>query len=284
MPKPLRRALRRAIDRTLDYAAGRQELKDRTSPAVKIQLRNLWMTYRSMVEHGVALPSIWDTGFGVFSEYDEDGVILFLLSVSNGSRSFVDIGAGNGVHASNCANLAFNFGYHGLFIDAHEGRIAQGESIYAAHGDTRRYPPKFVTAFVKAETVNDLISAAGFGGDVDVLSIDIDGNDYWIWNAISAVSARLVVIETRVECGLKDVVAPYEENYTFRKSNPGGPMGASPVAMTRLAARLGYRLVGANRLGFNLIYLRNDVAPNLIAGIDTREALWHPRNRSFVQP
>ncbi|CAN5248333.1 hypothetical protein BH24GEM2_BH24GEM2_01700 [soil metagenome] len=53
--------------------------------------------------------------------------------------------------------------------------------------------------------------------------------------------------------------------------------------MSRLAARLGYRLVGAKRLAFNLVYLGNDVVSDLIAGIDTSEVLWHPRNQPFIQ-
>lgn len=235
-----------------------------------------------MVERGES-PSVWDTGLRVFSEYDEDGVILYLLSVVGASsRSFVDIGAGNGIHASNCANLAFNLGFHGAFIDADESGIANGRAVYANHPDTQRYPPRFVNAFVKKETINDTIREAGFEGEIDLLSIDIDGNDYWIWDAIDCVRPRIVIVETHVEYGLEEVLAPYDENYVWHRAPPDSPIGASPASMTKLAQRLGYRLVGGNRLGFNAIYLRDDLAPDLIPSIGVRELLWHDRNQQFL--
>jgi hypothetical protein len=276
--------VRGAFDRALEYAGSRTAIRHQTSAAIKIQLRNLWMSYHSMARGGVALPSIWDTGFRVFSEYDEDGLLLFLLAAAgSGSRTFVDIGAGDGVHASNCANLSFNLGFHGLFVDAREQSIAAGRAMYTSHSDTRRYPPKFSQAFVTAGTINDVVRSAGIEGDIDVLSIDIDGNDYWIWKAVTVVSPRIVIIETRVEYGLEDIVAPYDESFVWHRAAEGAPTGASPVAMSRLASELGYRLVGANRLGFNAVYLRNDVAPELIPAITVSETLWHQRNRPFLE-
>ena len=116
---------------------------------------------------------------------------------------------------------------------------------------------------MKTSNVDDAIRGAGIEGEIDVLSIDIDGNDYWIWEAIEAVDPRIVVIETHAEYGLEDVLAPYDEDLVWANAEPGAPFGASPGAMTALAERLGYRLVGANRRGFNAFYLRNDLAPEL---------------------
>jgi hypothetical protein len=280
---PAKRLVRATIGQTLDYVSARQDLAQKTSPSLKVGLRTLQMNYRSMAERGEPLPSVWDTGFRVFSEYDEDGVILFLLSVVGAeSRRFVDIGAGNGIHASNCANLAFNLGFHGLLIDADDASIAYGRTVYADHRDTRRYPPQFVKAFVKTDTVNLTLRDAGFEGDIDVLSIDIDGNDYWIWDAIECISPRLVVIEIHDEYGLEEVLAPYEENYVWRRAPAGSPIGASPASMTKLAAKLGYRLVGANRLGFNAVYLRDDLAPGVIRTIEVRELLRRDRTPRTV--
>jgi hypothetical protein len=276
-----RTRFRRVAGAVLARLDERRELAEKTSPALKVGLRTLQTTYRSAAERGEPLPSVWDTGFRVFSEYDEDGVIFFLLSVLGpGSRRFVDIGAGDGIHASNCANLAFNLGFHGLFVDADSDRIDEGRAVYARHRDTRRYPPRFVDAFVKTATVDGLLRDAGFVGDVDVLSIDIDGNDYWIWEAMKSISPRIVMIETHDEYGLADVLAPYDEDFVCRRDRPNETVGASPAAMTKLATRLGYRLVGANRLGFNAFYLRNDLAPELVPQIDVADLLWHDRHRT----
>jgi hypothetical protein len=123
--------------------------------------------------------------------------------------------------------------------------------------------------------VNDVIRDAGFEGDVDVLSIDIDGNDYWIWEALDVITPRIVVIETQVERGLEEWVAPYDE--TFRWSD-GAEGGASLTAMDALARRLGYRLVGANRFGFNVFFVRSDVATAL-PELAPADLLRHRRNR-----
>ncbi len=273
-PKQLGRSL---LERTLDHADARRRLDAATAPATKIAQRSLFLDYRRLAQTGGPLPSVWETGFRVFSQFDEDGVILFLLAVAGlGPRRFVDIGASDGITASNTANLALNLGFHGLFIDARETEIERGRRFYAEHPDTRERPPPFVCAFVTTENVNDLVRGAGFEGDVDVLSIDVDGNDYWIFEALECVRPRLVCVETHTEYGLEDVVAPYDPQFDWRRAPPGAPIGASPTAMTRLAERLGYRLVGANLYGFNTIYLRRDLVPaDVLPTVSVEELFSH---------
>jgi hypothetical protein len=231
-----------------------------TSPATKIALRELLLEYRSAVSERRPLPPLRDTGFRVFSQADEDGILLFLLAATGADTGrFVDIGAGDCVTANNCANLAFNLGFHGLFVDAHEGRIAAGRELYARHPDTSTYPPRTVHALVTPENVDTIVRDAALDGGIDVLSIDVDGNDYWIWEAVTAATPAIVVIETHTEYRLHDLLAPYRAP-TGEPPRADEPVGASPVAMTRLAERLGYRLVGGNRFGFNAFYLRSGLA------------------------
>ena len=252
---------RRAVERVLDLADERRRLDDRTSPATKIAQRALFLEYRRRVGAGEALPSVWETGFRVFSQFDEDGVVLFLLGAAGlGTRRFVDLGAGDGTTSSNCANLALNLGFHGVFVDARGREVERGRRFYSAHPDTRERPPVFVEAFLTRENVDEVVTRAGIEGDVDLLSIDVDGNDYWLWEALSCVSPRFVVVETHTELGLEDHVMPYDQAFDWRTAPPGTKIGASPVAMTALAGRLGYRLVGANAYGFNAFYARRDVA------------------------
>ena len=71
-----------------------------------------------------------------------------------------------------------------------------------------------------AENINQLVSEAGLSGEIDVLSIDIDGNDYWIWNSLEAVQANVVIIETHVEFGMRNIVVPYDPNYFFHVKLP----------------------------------------------------------------
>ena len=271
--RPIARRLLRRAERASGLA-GRLERLQATSPATKIALRQLLLTYRTAVEEGRALPAVRDTGFRVFSQADEDGILLFLLEATKAeSQRFVDIGAGDCVTASNCANLALNFGFHGLFVDADAARIAAGRRLYASHSDTSVYPPRIVHAVVTPANVDAVVRDAGLDGEIDVLSIDVDGNDYWIWEALSCVTPAIVVIETHTEYRLHDVLAPYREPGTPPIAD-GEPFGASPVAMTRLAERLGYRLVGGNRFGFNAFYVRAELARG-VATVGVEELLRH---------
>jgi hypothetical protein len=271
--------VRRALDKFVDP---RLELATARSPATKAGLRQLFFEYRRAVETGQPLPPLRETGLRVFSEVDEDGILLFLLAVVGIDRGrFVDIGAGDCITASNCANLALNLGFHGLFVDGDRDGIANGARFYASHPDTRTYPPKTSHAFVTRENVNDVIRGAGFEGEIDVLSIDIDGNDYWIWEEVTCVQPRIVVIETQIEYRLQDVCAPYRADFDWRQARAGEVFGASPAAMRRLGAQLGYRLVGGNRYGFNAFFLRDDLGADLVPTVSVEDLLRHDRNREL---
>jgi hypothetical protein len=124
-----------------------------------------------------------------------------------------------------------------------------------------------INAFITRENVNDLIRGAGFEGEVDLLSIDVDGNDYWLWEALDSVTPRFVVIEGHTELGLEDYVMPYEPGFDWRRAPSGTRLGASPAALDRLAGQLGYRLVGSNMYGFNLCFARNDVGAETLPRI-----------------
>src|SRR5690349_3203751 len=123
------------------------------------------------------LPKLCDSGFRVFSQFEEDGYLVYLAAMLElDQKIFLDIGAADGIN-SNCANLALNLGWHGLFIDADPSNVARGRAFYAKHPDTSLYPPLFKQAFVTAENINGLVAEAGFSGRIGICSIDIDGND-----------------------------------------------------------------------------------------------------------
>jgi len=277
--------MRRLLDRLTARIAADAQRQARWSPAVKVALRQLWLEHRSRAERGAPLPSIWTTGFRIFSQFDEDGIILFLLaSLGDGPGLFVDIGAGDGVFASNCANLAINFGLHGACVEADAALVARGTRFYAEHPDTSLYPPAFVHARATPDTVNDVVASSGLAGEIDLLSIDIDGNDYWVWQALTAVRPRVVVIETHPELGRRALVAPYAEEPSRVPGRPAHFLGASPAGMTALAHRLGYRLVGANRFGFNLFYVREELARDRFPAVEVSELFRHPRARARELP
>lgn len=250
------------------------KVRNRFSAQVQIAQRQLFHDYQNAGERG-KLPGLKDTGYRVFSQFEEDGKILFILSqIGMRNKTFVEIGADDGIN-SNCANLAFNFGYWGLFLDGNEAAIKRGRKFYSRHPHPWMYTPKFTCAKVTAENINQLVSDAGLSGEIDVLSIDIDGNDYWIWKALETVTPNVVIIETHVEFGMRNIVVPYDPNYFFPGKHPVYH-GASPIAMVNLARSKGYRLVGANDLGFNFIFVRNGLAEKELPEVSVESVLWHP--------
>jgi len=116
------------------------------------------------------------------------------------------------------------------------------------------------------------------GGGVDVMSIDIDGNDYWIWDALTVVEPRVVIIETHIEFGMNSIVVPYDKDYVYPGKHPDY-FSASPVAMEKLARKKGYRLVGAKNYGFNTIYVKNGIGEDILPAVSVESILAHPRNK-----
>ncbi|MBK8927580.1 MAG: hypothetical protein IPM74_17180 [Crocinitomicaceae bacterium] len=250
------------------------KVRDRFSASVQIHQRKLFLEYRKAAQEN-KLPALKDTGFRVFSQFEEDGKILFILSLLGmPQKTFLEIGSDDGIN-SNCANLAFNFGYHGLFLDGNEKAIKRGREFYAKYPHPYMYAPKFTCAKVTAENINQLVTDAGLSGEIDIMSIDIDGNDYWIWNALNVVKPTVVIIETHVEFGMRNIVVPYDPNYFYPGKHPVYH-GASPVAMIKLAQMKGYRLVGANDLGFNFIFVRQGIFESELPEVFVESVLSYP--------
>lgn len=217
-----------------------------------------------------------DASFDIFTYHGEDGIIAYLLEqLGNVSKQFVDIGAGDCVK-SNCACLAFHFNWNGLFIDKSVGQLSVGRSFYKRKiekGATIR----FLDSNVTAENVNEIIVNAGISNEVGLLSIDIDGNDYWIWKALDIIQPRIVVIEAKVEFGHHSIVVPYgSENHHSTDSMYNG---ASVGALVKLGKEKGYKLVGANMQGYNLFFVK--YTEDLVE-VTPADVLTHPETiRSF---
>lgn len=250
------------------------KVRNRFLPSSQITQRQLYHYYRDCMKTN-HIPRLGETGFRVFSQFEEDGKLLFVFSILGmTNKTFIEIGADDGVN-SNSANLYFNFGWHGLFIDGNKKSIKRGEKFFSKYPHPWFYKPEFVCAKVNRENINELISKAGFEGEIGLLSIDIDGNDYWIWDALEVVQPQVVIIETHNEFGLENIVVPYDPDYFFPGKHPVYH-GASPVAMNNLANIKGYRLVGANEYGFNFIFVKNGLADEFIPEVTVESVLKHP--------
>jgi hypothetical protein len=201
--------------------------------------------------------SFEQSGVKVFSQWDEDGLIEYIVSHCDiPNRNFIEIGIGDYTEA-NTRFLLTERGWSGVVVDSTTQDIDKLQASEAYW----RYPLTAVNAFVTAENVNELIGGAGLKGDIGLLSIDVDGVDYWIWNAVEAVSPRIVICEYNGLFGSKaKVTVPYEPAFDRRAKHYSWLYcGASLAALVDLAKRKGYTLVGCNAGGNNAFFVRDDV-------------------------
>ena len=218
--------------------------------------------------------------FKVSSQNGEDGLLAFIFSeIGVTNREFVEFGVGDG-RECNCANLAARFGWSGLMLESDAAAARRAREHYArlARRDGRVVEVR--QAHVTAENINETISNAGTQGEIDLLSIDIDGNDYWLWEAIDAIEPRVVVIEYNASLGMRSISVPYDPGFVrFRKHRSGWYHGASLAALAKLGQRKGYDLVGADSRGVNAFFVRAEARRGCLRAVNAEEAYYPQKTR-----
>jgi hypothetical protein len=215
-------------------------------------------------------------GFKVYSQHDEDGIIQEIFRrIGIQSRSFVEFGVETGVEC-NTAKLLIE-GWRGLWIEANANFCKAIGSIFESFLKEQRLQLR--QSLVTAENINGLIESAHLTGEIDLLSIDIDFNDYWVWKAIEVVKPRVVVIE--YNGGLRpplSVTVPYQPN---RSADGSNFFGASLEALVRLGNAKGYRVVGCNISGSNAFFVRADLCSDHFVEPATAEEHYEPPRHFF---
>lgn len=201
------------------------------------------------------------TEFKVYSQWGEDGIIQYLINnIEISNKIFIEFGVENYTE-SNTRFLLQNNNWSGLVLDGSESNIEyiKKDPIYW------KYNLKAETAFVDKDNINDLIKKNGIQGDIGILSIDIDGNDYWVWESIDSISPRIVICEYNSHFGDKYKISiPYDQSF-FRTNKHFSNVfyGASISALEFLGKSKGYSLVGSNSAGNNVFFVRDDLVENL---------------------
>jgi hypothetical protein len=222
--------------------------------------------------------------FSGYSQNGEDGILLHIFSrIGVTNRKFVEIGIGDG-RECNTANLSVNFGWSGLLLDSNELNVNLARDFYGKVFAPRKVPLTIAACAVTRENVESVLAQNGFSGEMDLLSIDIDGNEYWVWKAISSVSPRVVAIEYNSSFGPERAITiRYEPPFSRFEKHPSGYYhGASLQCLTRLAAAKGYVLVGCDSTGVNSFYVRKDAARGRIAELRVEEAFYPNLRRTRV--
>ncbi len=261
--------LARLLDRleqltdTFDAVHSRMLLNEVASTSQGIQ-QLLSHTHRQSREAKDSLDRLLDSGFRCFSQNDEDGVLLHVFSlIGTTNKKVVEICAGDCVEC-NSANLIINHGWAGLLFDGDEQKIELGKRFYSHCRDTFFHLPKLISAWITAENVNDLVSGHDFAGDIDLLSLDMDGMDFWVWKALTCIRPRVVVLEFNARWGPhRSVTVPYQPDFRLDWDRQPWCQGASLAAFVKLGRERGYRLVGTHRLGVNSVFLRSDTGIDL---------------------
>jgi hypothetical protein len=244
------------------------------APSAEAQIAQvlLRLHYQELARRGPALPAFHDVEFRCYSQNGEDGILLYLFSLlGTTDRRVVEICAGAGIEC-NAANLIINHAWRGLLIDGSPDNVGYGRAFYSECPNTRLSPPHLVDAWITAETVDALVTSHGFAGSFDLLSLDLDGNDYWAWKALTSISPRVVVLEFNSHCGPeRSMTISYDPEFRLDYAATPYRCGASLPAFVKLARAKGYRLVGVQSLGFNAFFVRDDVGAALLPEVSVRE-------------
>ncbi|UHG94812.1 hypothetical protein [Spirosoma oryzicola] len=220
--------------------------------------------------------SMKDAEFKLFSQFGDDGIIQYLIShVKPRVDTFVEFGVED-YEEANTRFLMMNNNWKGLIID--------GSSHFIEHIKTSsfywRYSLKAISSFITAENINQLLVNNGIAGQIGLLSIDIDGNDYWVWKAITEVEADIVVIEYNSLFGSdRSITVPYRPDFMRQEAHYSYLyFGASLPALCDLALEKGYAFVGCNQAGNNAYFVKKDKL-NGIPALSVEEGYVYSRFR-----
>jgi len=243
----------------------------------------LWLMAQQLQQALLADPKYDDParlerhGWKSYSQNDEDGILAEIFRrIGVAHRSFVEFGCDDGLENNTSYLLAQ--GWRGLWIDGADVNatlVRQGFAHLIERGLLQ-----FRQDFIDRDNIDGMIAAAGLGPEIDLLSIDLDGNDYHLWEAIRSVNPRVVVIEYNAKFRPPmDWCMAYLREHIWSGDDV---MGASLTALTRLGEARGYQLVGCNLTGANAFFVRQDLAGDRFARPASAEHLYQPPRYSLI--
>lgn len=208
-------------------------------------------------------------GFKANSQNDEDGIIQEIfrrIGVKHGT--FVEFGCGNGLE-NNTVYLLMQ-GWSGLWMDGNNKEIHRISDLHKPFIEKKALRTR--CAKVTRENIDALLD--GVPAEADLLSIDIDTNDYWIWSAINSIHPRVVVIEYNASIRPPAaLVVPYSPDNRW---TGGNYFGASLSALELLGRKKGCTLVGCSLAGINAFFVRDDLVGDKFLSPYTAETHYEP--------
>ena len=213
----------------------------------------------------------------VLSQNGEDGVLEAIFQVI-GFNSRKTLEFGFAATEASFINIAISYDLQGYFMDGSDDTIRLAKSLFKFVGKNRLSAKQH---FITVENINSVISQFGLQGEIDALSIDVDGNDYWLWKNLDIINPRLVVAEYNDRLGPEaSITIAYDPKFNCALSQHEFYQGASLTALTKLADSRGYRLIGCESSGTNAFFLRTDVVAPLFPTKTVGDAFhYHSRTK-----
>jgi len=263
---------RRYIYRLLKTPGNLERILDDTRRTLRdlecIKLNQGKIYYRLMA--GQNSIDLQDYEFRVFSQWGEDGIIQKLISsIPIVHKTFIEFGV-ESFSEANCRYLMMNNNWSGFVMDGSAQNInaLRNSDVYW------KYDLRAVEAFVTRDNINALLARSGFDPDLGILSIDIDGVDYWVLEAISdSYRPRIIIAEYNAVFGCtRAITVPYDPAFNRTNAHYSNLyFGASLPALTSLANKRGYELVGTNSAGVNAFFVRRDLINPSLRAITAEE-------------
>jgi hypothetical protein len=194
--------------------------------------------------------------FRVFSQWGEDGIIQYLIrNIRISNKIFIEFGVED-YKESNTRFLLHNNNWKGLIIDGSEKHIKRIKNS----DEYWKFDLTAVCSFITAENINQIFTEHQFNTSIGLLSVDIDGNDYWVWKAIDVVQPEIIIVEYNSVFGSeRTITIPYQPDFVRANAHHSHLYaGTSLAAIVKLSEEKGYSFVGSNSAGNNAYFVRKD--------------------------
>jgi len=212
----------------------------------------------------------------IFSQNGEDGIIEELFSrIGTTNRYFVEFGVQSGLECMS-KNLACSHHWSGVMIEGHPLNYQHLRANYAAF-------PNVVThySFITRENIAEIFAQLHVPIEFDLLTIDLDGIDYWVWQALTSYKPRVVIMEYNASFPPpQKMVVAYDPQFMW---NGTTYFGASLTSLAELGNQLGYDLIGTDSKGVNAFFIRRDLCKKSGFPVLTPEQAYHPPSYGLNQ-
>jgi hypothetical protein len=211
----------------------------------------------SKLNNDLHATELGDYEFKIFSQWGEDGILQHLINcLEIKNKTFIEFGVEN-FYESNCRFLLMKDYWSGFVIDGSEANISSLKKSYFYW----QYQLNCIASFITRENVNSLLSLSKFDTEVGILSIDIDGVDFHVLEALSNWRPSILIVEYNDVFGFdRPVSVPYDPEFVRRKKHWSNQYwGANLPAFIYLSNQRGYALVGTNKVGSNAFFVRREL-------------------------